>query len=37
MQNFLERVYCENAGYEYTHLLDKDERDFITLKIEEDI
>ncbi len=34
MQNFLQGVYCKNVGYEYTHLLDKDERDFIALQLE---
>lgn len=37
MENFLEGVYCQSVGYEYTHLLDKDERDFITLQLESNI
>ena len=29
MEDYLREVYCRNVGYEYTHVLDKGERDFL--------
>ena len=37
MEDYLKEVYCNKVGYEYTHLLDKKERDFLKLQIEENI
>jgi 2-oxoglutarate dehydrogenase E1 component len=37
MEEYLQSVYCEQAGYEYTHLLDKTESEFFKRLIEENI
>lgn len=37
MEEYLQRVYCDKVGFEYMHLLSKDERDFIKWQIERDI
>ena len=37
MEKYLKEVYCGTVGYEYTHLLDKNERDFLKREIEENI
>lgn len=37
MEQYLKSVYCGTVGYEYTHLLDKKERDFMKYSIEENI
>lgn len=36
-ENFLTSVYCDKVGFEYTHLLNKDERNFIKMELEEKI
>ena len=37
MERYLKGVYCGVAGYEYTHIIDKRERDFLKKSIEENI
>ena len=36
-KDYFEQVYCGAVGYEFTHLLDKAERDFMKRQIEEKI
>lgn len=36
-ENYLTSVYCDKVGFEYNHLLSKEERDFIKLELEEKI
>ena len=36
-ENYLTSVYCDKVGFEYNHLLSKEERDFIKMELEEKI
>jgi 2-oxoglutarate dehydrogenase complex dehydrogenase (E1) component-like enzyme len=37
MQNYLRKTYMNKLGYEYMHLNDKEERDFLKASIEKNI
>ena len=37
MEDYLQGVYCREVGYEYMHLLSKEERDFIKYMVETNI
>ncbi len=32
-ENYLNSVYCDKVGFEYAHLVSKEERDFIKLEL----
>ena len=32
-ENYLNSVYCDKVGFEYSHLVSKEERDFIKLEL----